>query len=51
MDELKFTMQLTVTEDEIKRLSKEELADLIELRLNKEIQKQLRKLNNSTIKI
>lgn len=50
MDELKFTMQLTVTEDEIKRLSKEELADLIELRLNKEIQKQLRKLNNSTIK-
>ena len=38
MNDEKITIKLTVTDEEIERLSKEELADLIMLRLEKALQ-------------
>lgn len=38
MDDEKITIKLTVTDEEIERLSKEELAELIILRLEKALQ-------------
>lgn len=42
------TFSISVTEEEVERLTTEELADLIELRVNKEIEKY-KKLTNKRV--